>query len=98
MVRTLVARSLKNQYRCINTVIHFSVNEQIEIPGVNMPTLFWAQWSFKDRQKVNQDFLEQLRRAWFSHHSTLVDSDIYEIIPPQGHDPIEAMRFSRSAV
>lgn len=98
MVRTLVARSLKNQYRCINTIIHFSVNEQVSIPGVNMPTLFWAQWSFANRQKVDQDFLEQLRNAWFAHHSGLVGSDIYEIIPQKGHDPLEEMQFFRGVV
>ena len=98
MVRTLVARSLKNQYRCINTIIHFSVNEQVRVPGVNMPTLFWAQWSFGDRRKVDQDFLEQLRSAWFAHHSAIVEGGIYEIIPKNDHDPLETMQFSRSVV
>jgi hypothetical protein len=98
VVRSLVARSLKNQYRCINTVIHLSINELVSAPGVKMPTLFWAQWSFGDRSKVDQGFLEQLRSAWFAHHSTLVGEDIYEIIPQDGHDPLRTMRFSRGAV
>jgi hypothetical protein len=64
----------------------------------NMPTLFWAQWSFGDRQRVNHDFLEQLRSAWFSHHSGLGDGPIYEIIPQHGHDPLEIMQFSQGVV
>lgn len=98
MVRALVARSLKNQYRSINTIIHFSVNELVNAPDVSMPALFWAQWSFGDRPKVDQDFLEQLRRAWFSHHSNLVGGDIYEIVPQKGHDPLEEIRFLRGGV
>jgi hypothetical protein len=98
MVRTIIAKSLNNQYRCINTVIHFSVNELVEVPGVNMSTLFWAQWSFRDRPKVDPSFLEKLRSAWFSHHSSLIPEGVYEIIPRSGHDPMETMQFSEGVV
>ena len=98
MVRHLLARLLNAQYRCINTVVHFSVNEQVQVPGINMPTLFWAQWGFRDRVGIDPEFLEQLRSAWLAHHSTISGGDVYEIITRPDHDPLETLRFSKGVV
>ena len=93
MVRHLVSRILKSQHRCINGVVHFSVNEAISVPGVGVPALFWAEWGFPDRKRVDANFLEALRAAWFQHHAKLSQGDVYELVTKKGFDLFEETRF-----
>ena len=97
MVRHLLVKSMTNQYRCTNSVIHFSVNEQVETPTLHVPLnkLFWAQFGFGSRPKVQLDFMERLRAAWMSHHSGLIEGPPYEIVVSKEVDLLGEMKFTQ---
>ena len=96
MMCHLLARSMKSQHSSINSVIYFSVNEPVTVPGVMQHALFWIDAVLPNRESVDKKLREEIRSAWMSHHSGLIpDEHLYEIEMKRGPAVMDGMQFSK---
>lgn len=96
MMCHLLARSLKAQYNSINSVIYFSVNEPVLVPGMSEPALFWANLLLPDREPAPSELLDHLQASWMSHYSGLFPHQVipeFEIEP--AHDMLQNIQFRK---
>ena len=68
MVRTVLIGLTETKLRAINSVVFFTPNELVSMPGAES-TRLWCDWSFKSRPSVSKECLEAVRDAWFAHVS-----------------------------
>ena len=78
LVFHLLDRMLRAEFRSINSLVYFSVNHPVSVPGIGMPVLPWAAPIIDYRDQVDSTFMNKLRDAWFAHHSRLVEGPILE--------------------
>ena len=97
MMVHLLARTLKQQYRSIDSVIYFSVNESSSVPGNPMPSLFWIDAIPPGRTAISSDLRERLRATWMAHHSSLVPGPIFEIECKADPDFVDNIQFTAGA-
>ena len=80
MVEHVIARSLRQKFSSINSVVHFSANMPGSVPHINRDVLYWCNWGVKSvRPPVPSAFIDRLREVWFAHHSAAVGETIPEI-------------------
>lgn len=78
LVFHLLDRMLRAGFRSINSLVYFSVNHPVSVPGMGMPALLWAAPIIDYRDQVDSAFMNKLRDAWLAHHSRLVEGPILE--------------------
>ena len=86
LVFNLLDRILREKYHSINSLVYFSVNHPVHIPGIKMRSLPWADPIIEYRDEVDRRFREKLRNAWFAHFSKLISEPIYAC-SVDGSDP-----------
>lgn len=65
-------------YSSINSVVFFSVNETLAIPGgAHGP--FWMDFVFQGREPVERAFLDTLADAWCAHVSTCRPGPVVQV-------------------
>ena len=64
-VANVLHHILKTQHSSINTVLYFSANERIVVPGVDQPSAFWCPMQIEGREPVDRSFLARLADQWF---------------------------------
>ncbi|MFH1680614.1 MAG: hypothetical protein ABIH26_08225 [Candidatus Eisenbacteria bacterium] len=74
----LLARILKGKHRSISSVVYFSANQRVRMPGMAVTPLFWIDGVLKERRPAPKALRERLQEAWFAHHSTLVEGPVIE--------------------
>lgn len=89
----LLARSMRDQYRSINSVIYFSVNEFARVPGVSSDALFWVDGLLPNRDPVSSDFRKLFKQSWIAHHSNLSLEPISEISMNNDPNIIDGIKF-----
>jgi len=89
----MLARMMRGQYSSINSVIYFSVNEAVSIPGVKMPSLFWFDCILPKRQPVSPAFRKGLQKAWMAHYSGLVPGLVFELGMKNDPDIVDNIQF-----
>lgn len=82
----VLARILKEKFSRINSLVYFSVNHPVRIPGITMPSLPWADPKIDRRDEVDRGFREKLRDAWFAHLSKLTSRPV-GVFSMDGSDP-----------
>jgi hypothetical protein len=90
----LLARSMKEQYRSIHSVIYFSVNELVTVPGISEPALFWIDGRLPNRDPVPLALRELIQSSWMAHHSSLIPSPIFDV-PSNDRLVFENIRFMK---
>lgn len=78
LVFHLLDRMLKAGFHSINSLVYFSVNYPVHVPGIEVPTLLWAAPIIEYREQVEPTFMTKLRDAWLAHHSRLVPGPLVE--------------------
>jgi hypothetical protein len=84
MMRYFLNRSMRSQYSAINSVIYFSANVKVRVPGLPYDTLFWVESVLPRREPVRKEFRKKIRDAWMSRHSELIPDEYlleYELKP-----------------
>jgi hypothetical protein len=86
----LLGRILNGQHSSISTVIYFSANMNVDVPGVSMPSQFWIDAIPPNREPISLEFRRALRTVWMSNYSQLVPGPLYEIEGTAGGGPLRA--------
>lgn len=95
MMAHLLGRILKGQHSSISTVIYFSANMNVTVPGVSMPSQFWIDAIPPDREPVALEFRRALRTVWMSNYSKLVPGLLYEIEGTAESRSIDSIQFTK---
>jgi hypothetical protein len=64
-VAHVLHRILKRQHSAIHSLIYFSANERVQVPGFPIPTAFWCPMGIEGREGISKAFLDRLSDGWF---------------------------------
>jgi len=95
MALHLLSRSLTGQYSSISSVIYFSVNESVSVPGLPMESMFWIDGLVPGREPVSPEFRQALQTAWMKHYSGLVPGPIFEFEGNPDPDMVDKLQFPK---
>ena len=76
VVLHVLARLLKSQYRSINEVIYFTINETTNIPGHNPAARIWVPLAIEGRPQIDGGFGHRLFDEWCKHMATLTGEPV----------------------
>lgn len=95
MMAHLLGRILNGQHSNISTVIYFSANMNVDVPGVSMPSQFWIDAIPPNREPIALEFRRALRTVWMSNYSKLVPGPLYETEGTAGGRSINSIQFAK---
>lgn len=95
MMAHLLGRILNGQHSSISTVIYFSANMNVDVPGVSKPSQFWIDAIPPNREPVALEFRSALRKVWMSNYSKLVPGLLYEFEGTAEGRSIDSFQFAK---
>lgn len=97
MMLHLLARSIKDKHKSIQSVVYFSVNEFVAVPAVSLPALFWVDGLVPNREPAPAALRKLLKQSWMAHYSSLVPGPTYEILMKNDPDVLDSIQFTKRA-
>jgi hypothetical protein len=76
LVCHLLFRLFKNCYSKIKTVLYFTANLSVNVPGFHPAAQVWAPLEIPNRPMVDQELLKVLMEAWMNHTATLTGGPV----------------------
>lgn len=96
VVAYLLAHTLRTQNSSISSVIYFSANEFVTVPGHDDAGRFWIETTPSGREPVSARFREGLRAPWIEHHGQLIPGGTVQIMLDSDPRLLDAVHFTRA--